>query len=105
MTYLEQKSKKATLDGSLRLGKSYIIGEFKVKKLFVLLKDGGDGSYHVQYTLNQEWINRQEELDANGELDYDSTGCQGNGFHYHVLTIPDECTLKSLGIIFDCAAL
>lgn len=26
----------------------------------------------------------------------------GDGFHYDVLTVPDECTLASLGIHFDC---
>ena len=27
----------------------------------------------------------------------------GDGFHYDVLTVPDECTMESLGIRWDCA--
>jgi hypothetical protein len=69
------------------------------KKLFVLVNDCGDGSYHPQYTMNEEWILRIE-----GNLDrYYGVGCDGDGFHYSVLTVPDECTLESLGIKFDCA--
>jgi hypothetical protein len=74
-----------------------------MKKLFVLVSDGGDGSYNPQYTFNEAWIKEQEEKSENGELDYDDVGCDGDGFHYDVLKVPDECTLESLGIHWDCA--
>ncbi len=73
-----------------------------MKKLFVLISDGGDGSYYPHFTFNEEWIERQHEAHDLGELEYDSLGCDGDGFHYTVLTVPDECTLQSLGIS-DCA--
>lgn len=72
------------------------------KQLFVLVGDGGDGSYRPNYTFNAEWIMEQEERDSNGELEYDDVGCDGDGFHYDILLVPDECTLDSLGIS-DCA--
>lgn len=73
-----------------------------MKKLFVLVSNGGDGSYYPQFTFNEEWIERQQEAYDLDELEYDSIGCDGDGFHYEVLTIPDECTLESLGVS-DCA--
>ena len=73
------------------------------KKLFVLISDGGDGSYNPRFTFNEEWIKKQEVLHQDGKLDYDSLGCDGDGFHYTTLTVPDECTLQSLGISYDCA--
>lgn len=74
------------------------------KKLFVLVSDGGDGSYTPRFTMNEEWIARQQQRADDGELDYDDLGCDGDGFHYTVLHVPEECTLASLGISYDCAA-
>lgn len=74
-----------------------------MKNLYILISDGGDGSYYPHYTMNEDWITKQDEKDANGELEYPSLGCDGDGFHYEVLTVPDECTLESLGISYDCA--
>ena len=71
------------------------------KKLFVLISNGGDGSYYPQYTFNEEWILFQEQRD-DFDFEYD-LGVDGDGFHYDVLTVPDECTLESLGITRDCA--
>lgn len=73
------------------------------KKLFVLIADGGDGSYSPQYTFNEEWINDKQVLFDAGEYEYPEPGCDGDGFNYRILTVPDECTLKSLGIHYDCA--
>lgn len=73
-----------------------------MKKLFVLVSDSGDGSYHPQYTFSQEWINIQHERRRRGELDHEDIGCDGDGFHYDTLMVPDECTLASLGIQ-DCS--
>lgn len=74
-----------------------------MKKLFVLINNGGDGSCYPEYTFNEEWIKEQEEKADRDELEYDDIGCDGDGFHYDVLTVPDEATLESLGIPWDCA--
>lgn len=75
-----------------------------MKKLFVLIRDNGDGSFSAQYTMNEKWIARQEVRYTNNELDYEwDIGIDGDGFHYDVLTLSDDCTLESLGIHFDCA--
>lgn len=73
------------------------------KNLFLLVRDSGDGSYSIQYTFNQTWIDKQQDLYDNDELDYESPGVDGDGFNYKTLTVPDECTLESLGIYSDCA--
>jgi hypothetical protein len=74
------------------------------KKLFVLVGDGGDGSYSTNYTFDTAWIEKQAERHQNGESDYEyDLGVDGDGFHYTTLTVPDECTLESLGISYDCA--
>ena len=73
------------------------------KKLYVLIVDGQDGSYSTAYTMNEEWIDKMNEKDNQGNLCYPDIGCDGDGFHYNVLRVPDECTLESLGISYDCA--
>lgn len=73
------------------------------KQLFVIISDSGDGSFHAHYTFNKDWIEERERKYQNGDLDYCSIGVDGDGFHYDTLTVPGECTLKSLGILFDCA--
>lgn len=70
-----------------------------LKKLFVLISVGGDGSFYPVYTFNEDWIKEQEELDALGELEWERDyGVDGDGFHYDVLMVPVECTAESLGI-------
>ncbi len=73
------------------------------KKLYVLINDGCDGSYHPAFTMNEEWMEKMRKKNRKGELAYPDLGCDGDGFHYRVLTVPDECTLESLGISYDCA--
>lgn len=73
------------------------------KNLYVFAWDSGDGSVSIRYTMNEDWVVKMETLNENGELDYDSGWIDGDGFHYSVLTVPDECTLESLGIRRDCA--
>ena len=69
-----------------------------MKKLFILVSDGGDGSYYPHYTFNEDWIKAREEQYRNGELDCQSAGCDGDGFHYDVLMVSDDTTYESLGI-------
>ncbi len=71
-----------------------------MKKLFILVEDCGDGSYYTRYTFNEEWI---EKCKKDENLCYPDLGCDGDGFHYSILTVPDECTLQSLGITRDCS--
>lgn len=69
-----------------------------MKKLFALISDGGDGSYSVWFTMNEEFIAAHEERYDKCELESGDLGVDGDGFHYETLTVPDECTLESLGI-------
>jgi hypothetical protein len=71
-----------------------------MKKLFVLISDSGDGSFAPRFTFNEKWI---EQRESDPEACYPDLGCDGDGFHYKVLTVPDECTLQSLGISYDCS--
>lgn len=73
------------------------------KTLYVLIGDGGDGSYNPRFTFNSDWIAQQEERYDNGELEWPALGVDGDGFHYTKLQVPEECTLESLGISYDCA--
>lgn len=72
-----------------------------MKNLYILISNGGDGSYYPHYTFNSDWIKLQE---ARTDYDYEyDLGVDGDDFHYDTLTVPDECTLASLGIYGDCA--
>lgn len=73
------------------------------KTLYVLVSDGGDGSYYPCYTFNKAWVESMAAKDDAGELKYGAVGCDGDGFHAETLKVPDECTLESLGIGYDCA--
>lgn len=68
-------------------------------KLFVLISDGGDGSYYPQYTLNPELIVKLEDAYARDLMTYENgIGCDGDGFHFDTIEVPDGSTPKSLGI-------
>lgn len=73
------------------------------KKLFLLVSDNGDGSYSIGKTLNADWIGRQQERYGNSELEHGDLGVDGDGFHYSTVNVPDDATLESLGILWDCA--
>ena len=75
------------------------------KKLFILVNDREDGSYDTSCTMNEPWIQSMQDKYEHRELCYPSLGLDGDGFHYTVLTVPDECTLDSLGIFRDCAEI
>jgi len=76
----------------------------KTKKLFVIITNSGDGSSNVQYTFNEEYINKLQDMYDNDakEFDYEYLS-DGDGFHYYVLTLPINCTMESLGIYSDFA--
>jgi hypothetical protein len=70
----------------------------KTKKLFILTKDGGDGSTYPQFTFDEKLINLLEQLHNDDILDYENGFSDGDGFHYETLTVPEECTQETLGI-------
>lgn len=70
-----------------------------MKNLYVLIADGGDGSYSAHYTFNKDFIDKCEAR----KDEYGALGVDGDGFHYDTLQVPDECTLESLGIHYDPA--
>lgn len=69
------------------------------KKLFVLISDGGDGSYYPQYTLNEDLIDKMQEAYDADLMTYDNgIGCDGDGFHYDFIMVPHDATPESLDI-------
>ena len=69
------------------------------KKLYMMVQDCGDGSYSILFTLDGEWITRQQERYDNGEIcGPDDAGCDGDGFSYKSINVPDDATYESLGI-------
>lgn len=68
------------------------------KPLFILISDGGDGSYSLRYTLDREQINRQQALYDADQLESGECGVDGDGFHYDIIEVPTDATYESLGI-------
>lgn len=69
----------------------------KTKPLYVLISDGGDGSYYPQYTFNTELIQKLEKAAEEDRMNYENgIGCDGGGFHYDVIQVPVECTPESM---------
>jgi hypothetical protein len=72
--------------------------------LYALVSDCGDGSYAINFTMNSDWIDAQQEAYDNGDVDYEyGIGIDGDGFSYSTIMVPKGSTLKSLGITYDCA--
>jgi hypothetical protein len=69
------------------------------KPLYVIISDGGDGSYYPHYTLNSDLILKLQQAYDKNLMNYDDIGCDGDGFHYSTINVPEECTIESLGII------
>lgn len=68
-------------------------------KLYILISDGGDGSYYPQFTLNPALIDKLDKAYDEDLMNYDNgIGCDGDGFHYSTVEVPDGSTPKSLGI-------
>jgi hypothetical protein len=59
-------------------------------KLFVLISDGGDGSYYPQYCTDQAVIDRLRQAFDADLMDYENgLGCDGDGFHYDTINVQD----------------
>ena len=68
------------------------------KPLYLLVADGGDGSYSIFYTLDPETIRLREEAYDRDEYEHGDPGIDGDGFHYDVVQVPVDATYESLGI-------
>lgn len=69
------------------------------KTLYVLISDGGDGSYYPRYTMNPELIAKLKKAVRENRMDYENgIGCDGDGFHYDTIQVPADSTPESLGI-------
>lgn len=69
------------------------------KTLYVLISNGGDGSYYPRYTLNPDLMAKLEEAADADKMDYENgIGCDGDGFHYDTIQVPADSTPESLGI-------
>ena len=76
----------------------------QTETLYVLVSNSGDGSYAINFTMNSDWIDAQQEAYDNGDVDYEyGIGIDGDGFSYSTIMVPKGSTLKSLGITYDCA--
>lgn len=70
-----------------------------VKNLYVFISNGGDGSYYTKYTFDGDLVEKLEHAYGKGLMDCESDlGCDGDGFHYCILTVPDTCTYSTLDI-------
>lgn len=68
-------------------------------KLFILVSDLGDGSYYPRFILDEKVIEEIEELFDAGHWDYENGfGCDGDGFHYTSIDVPDGSDRHSLDI-------
>ena len=75
-----------------------------MKELYVIVRNCGDGSSYVGYTFNKAYLDKLHDQYDNDDPEFDYEGlADGDGFHYDTLTVPDECTLESLGIHYDFA--
>lgn len=68
--------------------------------MFVLIKDEGDGSYSPRFTFNTSLINKLSFAAEGNWMDsQNGVGVDGDGFHYTTITVPDDATYESLGIL------
>ena len=67
-------------------------------KLYIFTSDNGDGSRGVYFTLDSNVVEALQTAYDNDETDYESLGCDGDGFGYTTVIVPDDSTPKSLGI-------
>lgn len=73
------------------------------KKLFILISDGGDGSYSSHFTFDADFVQQLQERYNAGHLEHGDLGVDGDGFHYSTLDLPDDSTLESIGVRYDAA--
>lgn len=67
-------------------------------KLYVMVSNGGDGSFYPQFTTDSRLIEILSKAYDEDRIDYDTVGVDGDGFHYTVMEIPDNTDLSKLGV-------
>lgn len=69
-------------------------------KLFVICGNGGDGSTYPNFVLDEALIERLDEYSLSDEVSdwFLETYCDGDGFHYTTINVPDGSTAESLGV-------
>lgn len=60
-------------------------------KLYMVITDSGDGSNGVQWVLDEDVLEKMEELADDGDESYAS----GDGLQSHKLVFPDDFDLDS----------
>lgn len=68
------------------------------KPLYVIISNGGDGSYYPTYTFSTKLIELLTRLHDEDKIDYETGYSDGDGFHYSTIMVPDECTAASMNI-------
>lgn len=66
------------------------------KTLYILISDSGDGSQALRYSFDGELVAHMED-----DTDFDVVGenyMSGDGLQVNTITVPEECTMESLGI-------
>lgn len=74
-----------------------------MKPVYVLVRNGGDGSSYPYFTMNEDYINQLQMLHDTGVMDYEDGYSDGDGFHYGTFQVPDDLTLAQMGLS-DCAS-
>jgi len=69
------------------------------KNLYIIVSDGGDGSYYPRFTMNDDLMRKLQEAYDNDLMDYENgIGCDGDGFHYETIQVPAFVTTAMLGL-------
>lgn len=69
-----------------------------MKKLYILVSNNGDGSSSVRATFDESLITEMQEKSDDNDVDFNyERWSDGDGFHYSVWNVPDECTAESMG--------
>lgn len=68
-------------------------------ELYILISNGGDGSYHANFVLDPAVLALLQNAYEEDKVDYEyCPGVDGDGFHYSSITVPEGSTKESLGI-------
>lgn len=70
----------------------------EMREIYILISNGGDGSYYPQFVDDPAVIAYLQERSDNDELDWDAMGVDGDGFHYTTIKVPASLTNAQIGI-------
>lgn len=67
--------------------------------LYILIQDDGDGSFYPKFVADDEVMDEIKQLVEEDLWNCENgAGCDGDGFHYTTLKIPDGSTAESIGL-------